>query len=169
MYLTRTLGKPKNALRKLRIKNENDKSMNTCYERETIEEELIKFNRKHFSKAKETAVYKNRIVKLLNKDEIREKILKGTLTREEVQDDNVYNFLKLLRNEERWTNNNKELDPITLEDWKAVVQRSKRKSVSSVFSRRTYVVYKLVNNNDDFLEVLILFYNLVLQKGIFLE
>ena len=51
-YLTRTLGKPKNALKKLRIKNENDKSMNTCYERKTIEEELIKFNRKHLSKAK---------------------------------------------------------------------------------------------------------------------
>jgi len=49
------------------------------------------------------------------------------------------------------------------------VKRSKRKSVSSVFSRRTYAVYKLVNDNDKFLEVLLIFYNLVLQKGIVLK
>ena len=50
-----------------------------------------------------------------------------------------------------------------------MVKRSKRKSVSSVFSRRTYVVYELVNNNKNFLEVLVLFYNLVLKKGIVLK
>ena len=58
---------------------------------------------------------------------------------------------------------------MTLEDWKYAVKKSKRKSVSSVFSRRTCVVYELVNNNDEFLEVLLFFYNVVITKGIILQ
>ena len=50
-YLTRMLGKPKNTLKKLRIRNESNNGIKTCYEREEIEDELIQFNRKHFSKA----------------------------------------------------------------------------------------------------------------------
>jgi len=78
------LGKPKNALKKLRIRNMSTNSINTYYERKEIEEELIRFNRKHFSKAKETVAYKNRIIKALNNNEIRDKILEGTITRNEV-------------------------------------------------------------------------------------
>ena len=50
-----------------------------------------------------------------------------------------------------------------------MVKRTKKKSVSSLFSKRTCVVYKLTVNNEEFMEVLMLFYNLVLQKGIVLE
>ena len=95
-YLTRTLGKPKNSLKKLRIHNESKSRMNTSYEREEIEKELIQFNRNHFSKAKETAAYKNKIIKALNKDEVRDKILEGILTKDDVQDNYVHDFLKLL-------------------------------------------------------------------------
>ena len=168
-YLTRTLGKPKNSLKKLRIHNESKSRMNTSYEREEIEKELIQFNRNHFSKAKETAAYKNKIIKALNKDEVRDKILEGTLTKDDVQHNDVHDFLKLLITHKGRKINTREFEPITIEDWKAVVKRSKRKSMSSVFSRRTYVVYKLVNDNDEFLEVLLMFYNLVLQKGIVLK
>ena len=168
-YLTRHVGKPKNALTKLRAQESNNGKLQTYYERKEIESKLIMHNRKHFSKAKDTKVYKNRIIKALNQNEIRDKILKGTITKDEVNDKDVYDFLRLLALPNGQEITTKKFDPITLEDWKYVVKKSKRKSVSSVFSRRTYVVYKLVNDNDEFLEVLLLFYNLALKKGIILK
>ena len=168
-YLTRHIGKPKNALTKLRAQESNNSKLQTYYERKEIESKLIMHNRKHFSKAKDTKVYKNRIIKALNQNEIRDKILKGTITKDEVNDKDVYDFLRLLALPNGQEITTKKFDPITLEDWKYVVKKSKRKSVSSVFSRRTYVVYKLVNDNDEFLEVLLLFYNLALKKGIILK
>ena len=64
-YLTRMISKPKNSLKKLRIVDEENKAMKTCYERRDIENELIRFNCKHFSKAKETPVYMDKIYKAL--------------------------------------------------------------------------------------------------------
>jgi len=115
-YLIRTLGNPKNSLKKLRIHNESKSRMNTSYEREEIEKELIQFNRNHFSKAKETAVYKNKIIKALNKDEVRDKILEGTLTKDDVQHNDVHDFLKLLITHKGRKINTREFEPITIEN-----------------------------------------------------
>ena len=41
--------------------------------------------------------------------------------------------------------------------------------MSSVFSKRIYVVYKIIARNNRFIYVLLLFYNLVLKKGIVLN
>ena len=53
---------------------------------------------------------------------------------------------------------------MTLEHWRKVVKLTKNKIVSSLFSKRTHVVCKLTFNNEELMEALILFYNLVLQK-----
>ena len=123
---------------------------------------MIRFNRKHFLKAKETPVYMDKIRKALQYNKIRDKVVEGKLTRNEVQNDDVYEFLKLLTPNNRNKIQTSKFDLVTLDEWRSIVKRSKKKSVSSVFSKRTYVIYKLINSNDDFLEVLIQFYNLAL-------
>ena len=63
----------------------------------------------------ETEACKNRITRNLHKDSIRDKMLTGKLSQEEVGSDNVYRFLALLHI------GKKEIDakrfrPITIED-----------------------------------------------------
>ena len=94
--MKRNVGKSKNALSKLRVKKPNSNETYTCYERGEIESKLVEHNRQHFSKAKNTAAYKNRVIRALNQDNIRDKILNGTIKESEVNDKDVHEFLKLL-------------------------------------------------------------------------
>ena len=143
------------------------KAMRTSYEREKIERLLIQHNRNHFAKAKKIVAYRDKIMKSLYKDKIRDKVLGGILKREEVENSDVYEFLELLTSEYKDSISTKVFTPIIVEDWQKVVKRTKRKSVSSVFS--TYVVYKLVADNEEFIEALIMFYNFIIEKGIVLD
>ena len=55
--------------------------------------------------------------------------------------------------------------PITAEDWIREVKRAKKKSASSIFSKRTYSVYKCAILSDRMTAVLIWFYNVLFQKN----
>ena len=115
-YLTKTLGK-KSALHKLQITNPLNKTTRTTYDRKEIESLLTQHNIEHFSKAKKTPAYNDKIIKNLHKEEIRDKILKGKLQKEDVDDDHVYEFLKLLQNENKELPT-KEFRPMALEHWR---------------------------------------------------
>jgi len=80
----------------VKIQDEEEKVINVKYERKEIEEALIKQNIKHYRKVHDTLVYKDRIYRELLKNEIRNKILIGTLRCNECNNVEVYNFLKLL-------------------------------------------------------------------------
>ena len=92
-YLTRMVGKPKNSLTKLQMVDSKTNEMKTMYDRREIEKVLIHHNRNHFSKAKNTPAYRDRITRMMHKSEIRDKVLNGTLKREEIDNSDLYDFL----------------------------------------------------------------------------
>ena len=106
---------------------------------------------------------------MLHKDEVRDKIVDGTLKRENVDNSDLIEVLNFLMSKKQNHKCTKEFNGLIEVDWRKVVKQCKRKSVSSVFSKRKHVVYKIVAQNERFMNVLILFYNLVIQKGIVLE
>ena len=92
------------------------KSIWTSYERKEIERLLIQYNRNHFSKAKKTVAYRDKITKSLYKDEVRDKVLGKTLKRKEVENSDMYEFLKLLTSEHKDSISTKVFTPIMVED-----------------------------------------------------
>ena len=106
---------------------------------------------------------------MIHKSEIRYKVLNGTLERDEVDNSDLYDFLQLLKSKDYQNKYTKEFNEITIEDWRAVVAKCKSKSMLSVFSKCTYMVYKIIARNNRFMYVLLLFYNLVLKKRIVLN
>ena len=67
--------------------------LNTYTKKEDIEKNLIEYNRMHYGKVLQTPIYNDRIYNKLQKDEVRDKILKGILEEEECDDKNVHRFL----------------------------------------------------------------------------
>ena len=58
---------------------------------------------------------------------------------------------------------------LTEEEWISTVTKSKRRSASSVFSKRTYSVYKCALSSHKMIIILVTFYNAVLKKGYCLQ
>ena len=56
---------------------------------------------------------------------------------------------------------------ITIDDWTKVVKQSKRRSASSIFSRRTYAVYKCALGSERMTNILVTYYNLIIKNGYF--
>ena len=97
--MTKFLGKGvRESLCKVHIVNETNKIIKTLTSRNEIENEIITYNRNHLKQAHHTKTYQDRIYKKSQKNKIRDKILSGTLSREECDDENVFQFLKLLKN-----------------------------------------------------------------------
>ena len=69
-YLTRIIRKPKNSLKTLGIKDKDNNNKKTYYERVEIERELIQCDRRRFLNGKDSLVYRDKITKVLSKDEI---------------------------------------------------------------------------------------------------
>ena len=59
--------------------------------------------------------------------------------------------------------------PTTKEEWIKTVKKVKRKSASSIFSKRTYGFYKCALESNNMTKILVLFYNAVLKKGYYLN
>ena len=53
----------------------------------------------------------------------------------------MHKFLKLLKTQRR-RNRSRGEEGVTVESWRKVVKQSKKRSVSSIFSKRTYSIYK---------------------------
>jgi len=67
-------------------------------------------------KAEKTAAYRDKITKSSHKDKVRDKVLGGTLKREEVKNSDVHEFLQLLTVEHKDSISTKVFTPITVED-----------------------------------------------------
>jgi len=50
-------------------------------------------------------------------------------------------------------------------DWERVVKKSKKRSASSIFSKRTYVVYKCALESEQMMDILVAYYNIIIAKG----
>ena len=91
------------------------------------------------------------------------------LQREECDDQDVYEFLTILKKERGHQQGSNSMAPITEEEWTQTVKKAKRKSASSIFSKRTYGLYKYALESNNMTKILVLFYNAVLQKGYYLN
>ena len=58
---------------------------------------LIEYNKQHFTKVCKTVVYNDLLYSKLQEDEMRDAILQGTITKEDCQSKELYEFLKLLK------------------------------------------------------------------------
>ena len=81
----------------LHIINENNQIVNTCINKISIENKIIKHNIKHFTKAHSTKAYQDKICTQLNNDRIRDKIWNRELQQEDYNNRKVFNFLTLLK------------------------------------------------------------------------
>ena len=80
----------------LHVPNENGEIQDTLVKREEIEEKISSYNTTHLKQAQNSIAYKDKIYQKLRQNVIRDKILNGTLQREECDDERVYRLLKLL-------------------------------------------------------------------------
>ena len=82
----------------------------------------------------------DRTCKRLRENEIRDKMLDGRLRRQDCDDERVHKLLKLLKVPPEQRNNR--IKNMLVDDWERVVKGSKKRSASSIFSKRTHVVHK---------------------------
>jgi len=87
----------RNSLKRVRIMNDNGEIIKEVQDRESIEQEIVEYNVKHFHQAFASKAYKDKVYNKLNIDDIRDRILKGELEVEECDDEDVYSFLTLLK------------------------------------------------------------------------
>jgi len=57
------------------------------------------------------------------------------------------------------------MKPITEEEWVKTIKKAKKKSISSVFSKWNYSVYKCALESEKMTKILVIFYNAVIRKG----
>ena len=151
----------KRGLIKVHELDENQKISYIHIGKESIENAIMTHNRKHFSKAHDTKIYKDKIYKQLQQNHMRDKILQGRLVEEDCDNQEVYDFLKLLKNPGQSCKPS--FEPIIEEDWIREVRRSKKQSASSIFSKRTYSVYKCALQCERMTLIFVYFYNLLVK------
>ena len=108
-------------------------------------------------------------MKSMNKNKVRDRILREESKENKTDDENLRRFFQLL---ERLKRGNKELinyNAITEDEQKEVIKNSKKTSVSSIFSKRVYLVHKIILESEKMVEVLIRFYKVVIKEEIILE
>ena len=95
--MTKFIGKGVNgSLCKVHIVDENNQIIKILTSWKEIEEAIISHNRTYLKQAYQTKIYQDRIYKNIKKDIIRNKILSGNLSYKDCDNENVYQFLKLL-------------------------------------------------------------------------
>ena len=114
VYLTKHMGKGmKLRLKLLKVHSNNGNTEKILYERNEIERALLHYNYKHFSKAKMSDTFKDKINRKMYDDSVRDKILNGIVDQEDVDSKDLAEFLKLLK-----CGNNRRVtyEPITEEE-----------------------------------------------------
>ena len=101
-----------------------------------------------------TKVCKDRICKKLLDNEVRDRIFKGELRKEECDESDIYNFLRLLHRKNK-TSSTIIYQEITIDKWREVVMKAKRMSTTSIFSKRNSTLYKCSLYCDVIMKILI--------------
>ena len=101
-YLSRHVGKGiRDNIKRLQVENDNDNNKVTLIKQEEIESRIRDHNTNHFKKAHESIAYKDKIYEKLRMNSMRNRILNGTIRRDECDNERVYKFLKLLKQDGR--------------------------------------------------------------------
>ena len=81
----------------IKIINKTINKEEIIYDRQEIENRLIQQNLYYFKKVHNTRVYYNKVYHKITQDEIRNKILNGSLKAEDYDNNNIFKFLSLLK------------------------------------------------------------------------
>ena len=98
---------------------------------------------------------------------MRNKILEERFAREDCKDENVFKFLSLSKQPEYWEKK-EYFWPIIEEEWVGVVKRVKKRSASSIYSRRTYTLYKYALVGGWLIILLVTYYSIIIRYQYFL-
>ena len=110
-------------------------------------------------------MHKDKIRGDIIENNIRVKISSGELNREDYDDKKLHGFLYMLkRRPATKVNNMKELAE---EDFRTLSKQSKRRSASSIFSKRDYSVCKCAMCCERTVKVLLRFYNVMIKHNHF--
>ena len=126
----------------------------------------MEYNRENFQQAYQTKVYNDKIYNELKEDRVRNRILKGQLRREDCDDEDVFEFLSLLKQLENWEQKN-EFQLISEEEQVESMKRAEKRSASSIFLKRTYVLCKCTLASKRMMRLLVKFYNILIIKQYF--
>ena len=77
--------------------NENGNIIEIYLYRETIEKEIISYNKQHYKKVLEMKTFNNKIYQKLQDNNTRDKILAGNMRVEDYNNNKVFEFLSLLK------------------------------------------------------------------------
>ena len=94
---------------------------------------------------------------------MQDKLLRGDLLLEEWQSNKVYQFLSLLQTKDRELTTSC-FEPINEEEWKNVALKAKKRSASSIFSNKTYVVYKFTLESTRMMKIIVKYYNIIIKQ-----
>ena len=94
------MGKGKKAsLKKFRLIDDKGEVLAEQQDRKSIEDEVIKHNKKHFIQACSTKAHRDKTCHILTKDNARDKTLNVALSVEECDEKEVHEFLPVLKRE----------------------------------------------------------------------
>ena len=99
--------------------------------------------------------YKDKICKMLLQDNIRNRILQGELRRDKYSNDNIFEFLSLLKRNNSLINNRLKFQLITKEEWRLAVTKVQRMSILSIFLNRNYSIYKCALGSENIISILL--------------
>ena len=170
-YLTKHAGKGvKGNLKRLHIINNNQAIQKTIIGKEQIEREIMNYNQNHFKQVHQLEMHNDRIYAELGNNEIRDNILNGQLRHDHCENENACEFLKLLKiltgSTTQYQFRNQK---VTREEWYKKVSQAKKNSASSIFSKQTYSIYKCALGSKRMTDILVEFYNIILDKGYYPE
>ena len=163
-YVTRHVGKgERDGIKRLHAVDAENRIIHTSVSREQIEEQIISHNEQHLKQAHSSIMCQDKMHKKLRDNEIRNKILDGRLRRDDCDDQRVCEFLKLLK--VPGGQRNCRIKETSEVDWEKVVKASKKRSASSVFSKRTHAAYKYALGVERMTSILVAHYNIIIKNG----
>ena len=110
-------------------------------------------------------MYKDKIYQKLQQDDTRDAILDRNLDLLECDNKDVYKFLSLLKQPIHLRQQEKRnFQEVTQEQWIKEVKRAKKQSASSIFSKRTYSVYKCALDSSRMTFILVTLLNIFLRR-----
>ena len=90
-------------------------------------------------------------------------MLDGRLRRQDCDDERVHKLLKLLKVPPEQRNNR--IKNMLVDDWERVVKGSKKRSASSIFSKRTHAAHKCALGVERMTHTLVDFCNVLIKNG----
>ena len=106
----------------------------TVRNKEEIDRMIAKHSKEHFSKVKVTKACVDKTCNSTDENKTRDAIMNGELNKEECDDEEVYQFLRLLKRSKRLMPDDE--DCMQINEWKQVIRKAKKRRMSSAFSRR---------------------------------